>query len=333
MEARFYINENVAKRPEFKADLDSLKISYEYKEIPGIGDKEGWKYIRFSISENDPLWPTIHALLKKHGLKAGQRVIYSKQDIETAEWFRVHPDSASLGYPKPDHDNGYMQATYDLSKYCLRCGIGEQIGPFRLSSEPKSKSKHFLGIEWIPEEIFARVEIQAVFENLGITGVEYLRPVKHRTGEAFESIAQLKVNTVLPPALVVHECELVTCCENNEEDDNKPVNRLRSLINTKELNAKRESSQIASYNPADVWSKRYPPDYPLCGRIKYHVIYRHQAKFAREAFRGAPDFVKTNEWFGSGGHAGRETLVSQRVARVILENKWRGVRLEPIALV
>lgn len=330
MEIRFYINENVAKRPEFKAELDSLKVRYEYKEIPGIGDKPSWKHIRFDISENDPLWPAIRELLDKHGLKAGHRVSYSKRDVETAEWLRVFPDSQSLGYPKPDNNDGYIKATYH-KEYCLRCGIGEQIAPFRLSAEPKTKAKHFFGIGWIHEEIFTRPEVQTVLESSGITGVEYLKPLKHKTGTSFESVTQLKVNTVLPPALLTKECEPVTCCKNNEEGDNQPVNRLKPLIMAKHLSDKFESGE--GYNPADVWWKRYPPNYPCCGRVKYHVIYKHQARFARTSFKDAPDFVKTNEWFGSGGHAGRETLISQRAAHAILRNKWRGIKLEPVALI
>lgn len=335
MQVCFQINENVVKRPEFKTELDSLNVRYEYKEISGIGNIEGWKHVRFDIPENNPLWPTIRELLEKHNLKAIRFVKYSKRDIETAEWLRVRADSASLGYPKPDHDSGFIKATYH-NEYCLRCGIGEQIAPFRLSSEPKTPNRHFFGMQWIHEEIFARMETQAVFENLGITGIEYLPPVKHRTGKPFESIAQLKINTVLPSALFTEECEPVTCCENNEEGENQPVNRLTPLMTAKELTAKRESGEVGMFeqvDPADVWWKLHPPNYPCCGSVKYHVIYKHQAKFAREAFKSAPDFVKTNEWFGSGGHAGRETIISQRAARVILENKWRGIRLEPIALI
>lgn len=330
MEIRFYINENVAKRPEFKAELDSLKIRYEYEETSGICGKPGWKHVRFDISENDPLWPTIHELLDKHGLKARHRVTYTKRDIETAEWLRVFPDSQSLGYPKPDHDCGYIKATFD-EDYCLRCGIGEQIAPFRVSSEPKAQNKQFFGLGWIHQEIFTRTEIQAALEDFGVTGVEYLRPVKHKTGARFESVTQLKVNTVLPPALLTEECEPVTCCENNEEGNNQPINRLKPLIMAKHLSDKLESGE--GYNPADVWWSRYPPNYPCCGRVKYHVIYKHQAKFARASFKDVPDFVKTNEWFGSGGSAGRETLISQRAAHIILKNKWRGIKLEPVALI
>jgi hypothetical protein len=102
-----------------------------------------------------------------------------------------------------------------------------------------------------------------------------------------------------------------------------------------QLSEKIESGEVSpfEYDPGDVNWSGIPAGYPCCGRVKYHVIYKHQAKFAREAFKDAPDFVKTNEWFGSGGHAGRETLISQQAARVILENKWRGVQLEPIALI
>jgi hypothetical protein len=41
------------------------------------------------------------------------------------------------------------------------------------------------------------------------------------------------------------------------------------------------------------------------------------------------DFQVTNEWFGNGSSARHEILVSQRVAAVILENRWHGMELVP----
>ena len=329
MEVRFYINEDVRGRPKIKADLDKLEVRYEYIERPSLHGHESWKWIRFNVSEKDSLWPAIQEVLNKHSVRIGRRMNYAKRDIQTAEWLRFRSDSQSLGYPKNQH------TTYHQESVCPRCGICEQIAPFRLSSEPKTNTKHFFGIGWSHEEVFARLEVQNIFESLGITGIEYLRPLKHRTSQPFETITQLKVNTVLPAALFTEECEAVTCCEDNEEGQNKPVNRLKPLMSVNQLCEKIESGEVSpfEYDPGDVNWSGIPPDYPCCGRVKYHVIYKHQAKFSREAFTGAPDFVKTNEWFGTWHHAGRETLISQRVARVILENKWRGVRLEPVALI
>jgi hypothetical protein len=45
------------------------------------------------------------------------------------------------------------------------------------------------------------------------------------------------------------------------------------------------------------------------------------------------DFLLTNEWFGCGYIAYREILVSNRIARLFIEKKWRGVRLKAIDIV
>jgi hypothetical protein len=45
------------------------------------------------------------------------------------------------------------------------------------------------------------------------------------------------------------------------------------------------------------------------------------------------DFQLTNEWFGNGRMARHETLVSNRIVRMIFEEKWTGVELVPIQTV
>jgi hypothetical protein len=53
----------------------------------------------------------------------------------------------------------------------------------------------------------------------------------------------------------------------------------------------------------------------------------------RTALKANLDFQLTDEWFGSGANARREILASQRVVRLILENKWKGAKLVPIQAV
>ncbi|MEM4204846.1 MAG: hypothetical protein QXS54_12330 [Candidatus Methanomethylicaceae archaeon] len=73
---------------------------------------------------------------------------------------------------------------------------------------------------------------------------------------------------------------------------------------------------------------------PECGTTKYGYHKRGYMRFRRSALPEGVDFVQTWEWFGAGGRsAHREILVSQRVARLIIEQGWRGVRLKPLQLV
>ena len=43
--------------------------------------------------------------------------------------------------------------------------------------------------------------------------------------------------------------------------------------------------------------------------------------------------VFSYEWFGRGGHAEQEILISNRFAKLILDNKWKDVQLKPIKLI
>jgi hypothetical protein len=111
------------------------------------------------------------------------------------------------------------------------------------------------------------------------------------------------VAAVLPPALDTAGLQAVTCKPDNEEGP----------------------PWHAGGRP------RYPPDYPYCGRVKYH--WPKGLRFRGGPFLGAPDVVKTGEWFGSGGAAARAVLVSQRAAELVRGNHWRGVTLRVVTLV
>jgi hypothetical protein len=66
--------------------------------------------------------------------------------------------------------------------------------------------------------------------------------------------------------------------------------------------------------------------------LKYHRPLLNQTTYTAEVFTKAPDIVKSHEWFGSGGSAFREVLVSQKVARLIIGHKLGGIRFVPVAL-
>ena len=71
-----------------------------------------------------------------------------------------------------------------------------------------------------------------------------------------------------------------------------------------------------------------------CGTTKYAFHMRGYMHLERKALRSDVDFQVTHEWFGSGSRSGhREILASNRVAKLILERKWRGLALKPVELV
>ena len=77
-----------------------------------------------------------------------------------------------------------------------------------------------------------------------------------------------------------------------------------------------------------------PETCPQCGLTKYGYHKRGYMHLRRDALHTDVDIQLTREWFGSGSHVGfREILISNRLARLILEHDWRGVTLKPVELI
>lgn len=72
---------------------------------------------------------------------------------------------------------------------------------------------------------------------------------------------------------------------------------------------------------------------PKYGTIKYYSHVKGIMYLKREALLPDTDFMLTHEWFGHGLLAWREILVSNRVASLILDKGWQGVRLKVVELV
>jgi rubrerythrin len=72
---------------------------------------------------------------------------------------------------------------------------------------------------------------------------------------------------------------------------------------------------------------------PVCGTTKYYPHVKGIMYLKREALLPDTDFMLTNEWFGHGLLAWREILVSNRVASLILDKGWQGVRFKVVEVV
>lgn len=71
----------------------------------------------------------------------------------------------------------------------------------------------------------------------------------------------------------------------------------------------------------------------VCGITKYNYHNRGYMHIERQALVTDVDFQLTYKWFGSGAFAYREFLISNRVARVILEKGFGRVQWKPIKLI
>jgi len=108
--------------------------------------------------------------------------------------------------------------------------------------------------------------------------------------------------------------------------ENRPIESLKQIIVT----------EIAEAAVAEelVERERYSQtDCVICGQTWHSHYVRGILPLRKTALKPNVDFQLTNEWFGSGANARHEILVSQRVVRLILENKWKGAELIPIQAV
>lgn len=251
----------------------------------------------FTIEERDENWQEVRDYTKSHGISDFVGTVYEKEDFEKANWFLIR--TSSKGYPQPEGNFGYLEMTYDLTTYCRSCGIGKkQNNPFRFKNEPKNAS--IFGLNWISDEFFVNKDVKQKFELNNINGIEFLKPVFHKSKKEVDSFFQAYVKHILPPALNTYNCKAILCKYLNEEDMEIQEN----------------------------WKRQKLPNY--CGRVKYHVPKRGPITIEKEAFSNVPDVVKISEWFGSGGEARQPISVSKKLRNLIIKEKWKGVAFDPI---
>jgi len=80
--------------------------------------------------------------------------------------------------------------------------------------------------------------------------------------------------------------------------------------------------------------KQAPEPCEVCGVTKYAYHKRGYMRVSRTALRQSVDGQRSHEWFGTDTKTGhQEILISNRFARLIIENKWKGVGLKGVHLV
>ncbi|MFO0828698.1 MAG: hypothetical protein U0572_11205 [Phycisphaerales bacterium] len=298
------INHRIALRHDdrFWREIDRLGLHYDR------GDPNNVLQLAISVlnvTEDQPEWPEVERLVAKYcSGPHSVSTLFTKAELDTARWLQLSA-LGHHGYPQPEEDFGYQEVTYDLTEYCPTCGIGgAQKAPFRLRAEFKPSRSQILQLNWVFDEFFLRDEAREGLRSAAITGIDYLAPVLHKSGRQSERVAQMVVKTKLPLAINPVGLQPVTCKPQNEEW--QEMQRLR----------------ISE-----------PEKLSHCGRVKYHRAHKGPYRFDGGAFAGAPDVVKSHEWFGSGASAHRLVIVSQRFRQAVVTSKWRGVSFEPIELV
>ncbi len=211
------------------------------------------------------------------------------------KWFSLL--ARNHDYPQPEND--YETQMY--RPFCLRCGkYGEQISPFRVKNAFIANHSDFLQLNWVFDSFFTTPEIINILLNEGISGFATKPVIIHKKNVEAENRIQLCFNTIISCA----DTELlptVTCKKNNEEQK---------------------------------WDlpgpKRYSPDEPYCGNIKYHPPT--SLVINPNSLSNAPDLFQTAEWFGSGGQIYRITLCSKKFMNLVKKYKWKGLFFQEVSL-
>ena len=142
------INHRIATRTD-----DAL-----WRKIAPLGlpvDHTGGIISVLNITEDDPAWPQVEAVLARHPSTVhtvDNR--FTRHELDSAERLAMFA-AGHHGYPQPE--DGWRESTYDLADHCPDCDIGAvQSSAFRLRSEPKAPHSQFLQLNWVLDEFFVR---------------------------------------------------------------------------------------------------------------------------------------------------------------------------------
>jgi hypothetical protein len=164
----------------------------------------------FDISESDPRWPAIEALVRQFDAFEMEHTEFSLAELKAAAYLSVLP-GWHHGYPEPSDENGYLEATFDLSDYCAACGVGlRQVRPFRFAKAPMWGRRSVMQLNWIFDEYFVKPEVwSALFEPFGIG----CRPVVlNKNGVILDTVVQLDTPAVVELKLESYPGEQCNCC-------------------------------------------------------------------------------------------------------------------------
>ena len=210
------------------------------------------------------------------------------------------------GYPQPEGDFTWFFSVYDISNGCSTCGIGKiQKSPFKVKGFPAKKQNHFFCLNWVNDELFISNEIKECFEAEQITGIKFIHPIGYVTGFEITDYWQIIISD---------------CIDRKVENNN--------LIEEK-CEMPKDSKQVKFLKA----NKSRLVEGPFCGSIKYNFPQTEGFIYKKEAFSDCNDFMKSNEWFGSGGSSSKATFISDKVYRIISKNKFKGMHFTEVILI
>jgi hypothetical protein len=201
--------------PNRREALRSLGISFKGSESPLL------RMLWLDIDEAHPGWPRLQPLLREWEAGNIVRTEFSSSERANAKYLVVYP-GWHHGYPQPDNDFGFLNATYDLKGYCYECGAGKKpVAPFRMNGEPKWGKKQVLQLNWVYDEYFVLPAIwEEVFRPLGIGRIPV---VDHRTGNDLQTVVQLDIRLTADSALSVNDQNPYEICRSCNSKKYLPI--------------------------------------------------------------------------------------------------------------
>lgn len=176
---------SISCTPEIRRELASMGLSV------GAGNRIASDLVTFEVDESQAEWPSVRSWLERRQPLDVVSTRFTRQEVQAAGWLELVPDW-HYGYPQPrDDEFGYLDATFDLTNYCHRCGVGKvQKAPFQMKGEPKWGRRNILQLNWVFDEYFVTPEIWAsVFKPHGVRS----RPVLSTKLAELKTVVQLVV--------------------------------------------------------------------------------------------------------------------------------------------
>jgi hypothetical protein len=172
----------------------------------------------FLVGEDDPRLNAILDLVRRFNSGSSCDIVhteYSASEMLSAHYYGVDP-SWHLGYPQPERNFGYLEATYDLAQFCRACGVGKrQNAPFRLKKEPVWVGNRLLfQLNWVYGEYFCRTDVwEKYFEPFGIG---YRQVVLNKNGAVIDSVVQLDIPIEVDVDMTAQSYEICEKCNSKK---------------------------------------------------------------------------------------------------------------------
>jgi hypothetical protein len=174
----------------------------------GINAASGYSRIEVEETSNNE---KLLKMIDEWKLSKSVGTSFDANDLRKSNIF-LFEGSWPNGYPQPEDNFGYMDVTYDTSKYCRTCGIGAyQNASFQIKQEPKWGKRKMFELNWVLDEIFVRKDLYVeLFEKLGI---EHRPVLQYKTKKIFNDTIQLIIPySEVPLNLKNYEFEICAEC-------------------------------------------------------------------------------------------------------------------------